>query len=129
MGRVFRTRPDNMSSALQLRHGCPDEIQSLITRALKAQRPDLGEDLTGAAYLAASFIAYAEDKHPELAKQWRDLLLEVLSDAGTYLDEDENEASVQRVIDDLIRKGILEAREERPEEGSVVMALLTEDEQ
>lgn len=130
MGRGFRAKRN--TGALQLRSERPDEVESTISRALRAQRPDLGSDLSseaGAAYLAASFVAYAEDRHPELAKQWCSMLSELLEDAGTYLDEDDNDTCVRSVVEELIRKGILEAKEERPEEGSIVMAVLTEDDQ
>jgi len=129
MGREFRARVEG--GALQLRQGQSDEVQS-ITHALRLRRPDLGKTVTdeaSAAYLAASFVAYAEDRHPEVAKQWCKVLQEVLDDAGTYLDEDDNEAAVEHVVEELIRKGVLEAKEERPEEGSVVMAVLLEDDQ
>lgn len=129
MGRTFRTAPHK--GALQLRQEQSDVVEH-ISRALRGQRPDLGVDLSNnasTAYLAASFVAYAEDRNPEGAKQWCNVLLEVLEDAGTYLDEEDNEASVNSVVEELIRKGVLEAKEKRPEEGSVVMAVLVEDDQ
>merc|ERR1719386_664970 len=59
-----------------------DETKT-ISRVLPGIRPDLGEDpgdQAGAAYLSSSFVAYASEqgRNPETAKQWRDVLLEVL---------------------------------------------------
>ena len=56
------------------------------------------------------------ERNPEAAKQWCDVLLEVLADAGTVLDEDDNDAAAKRAVEELVRKGVLEAKEETAEE-------------
>lgn len=107
-----------------------EDLEKRIGRALRAKREDLGEDpgeAAGAPYLAASFVAYAAEKMPQLKSQWCKVLLEVLADAGSFLDEDDNEQAVSSFIDDLVARKILAPVVAQIEEGSVVLAVLAED--
>lgn len=108
-----------------------EDLEKRIARALRARREDLGEDpgeAAGAPYLAASFVAYAADKQPQLKSQWCKVLLEVLDDAGSFLDEDDNEEAVSSFIDDLVARKVLAPIVAQIEQGSVVLAVLAEDE-
>lgn len=116
---------------LQLQREDSNGTVTKISRALRKKRPDLGEDPSddaSAAYLAASFIAYASEKSPQTETQWSDVLAEVLADARTPLDEDENDAAIRGVIADLISKGVLVVVAPQLEVGAMVLALLDEDE-
>eukprot|EP00928_Gymnodinium_smaydae_P020384 TRINITY_DN17878_c0_g1_i2.p1 TRINITY_DN17878_c0_g1~~TRINITY_DN17878_c0_g1_i2.p1 ORF type:complete len:153 (+),score=28.03 TRINITY_DN17878_c0_g1_i2:55-459(+) len=110
-GTVDKDVAVDESSCVQLEFtNTEDDGMKKIARVLRLKRPDLGEgdgEEAGASYLAASMVAYAADKRPETLRQWCDVLTEVLADAGTYLDEDDNESAVRWVIADLVKKGAL----------------------
>merc|ERR1711939_706090 len=72
-------------------------------------------------------MGYAADKLPQSEEQWRCLLAEVLTDAGMVLDEDDNEDAIRWVIGDLSKKGVLLPPVPTIEVGSMVLALLVED--
>jgi len=42
------------------------------------------------------------------------MLSELLEDAGTYLDEDDNDTCVRSVVEELIRKGIWRLKKKGP---------------
>eukprot|EP00928_Gymnodinium_smaydae_P020383 TRINITY_DN17878_c0_g1_i1.p1 TRINITY_DN17878_c0_g1~~TRINITY_DN17878_c0_g1_i1.p1 ORF type:complete len:309 (+),score=58.07 TRINITY_DN17878_c0_g1_i1:55-927(+) len=130
-GTVDKDVAVDESSCVQLEFtNTEDDGMKKIARVLRLKRPDLGEgdgEEAGASYLAASMVAYAADKRPETLRQWCDVLTEVLADAGTYLDEDDNESAVRWVIADLVKKGALAPSTPKVEEGSLVFALLAED--
>jgi len=116
---------------LQLQREESDATVAKIVRTLRKKRPDLGEDPSdeaSAAYLAASFIAYASDKGPQSEAHWCKLLKEVLEDAGTTLDDDDNDDAIRWVIGDLSNKGVLLTPKPQIEVGASVLALLEEDE-
>jgi hypothetical protein len=103
-----------------------------ISRTLRQKRPDLGEDAgdgASAAYLAASFIAYASEKTPQSAAHWCRVWGEVLEDAAMTLDDDDNEEAIRSVVKDLIDKGVLCTPQPQIEKGSLVQALLAVDDE
>lgn len=118
---------------LELRPGEAEQVERQIARAFRLVRPlvdDEAPECGGAAFLASSLAAYALDRLPGArgpAAAWCRVLSEVLADAATVLDEDDNEDAVRRVIEELVRKGVLVAPRPQLEVGSPVLALLTED--
>jgi len=74
-------------------------------------------------------VAYAAEKitFPKKAAAWRQVLDEVLADASTVLDDDDNADAIRSVIDELCRKGVLTAPKATIEEGAIVLAVLVED--
>merc|ERR1719282_1417135 len=87
-----------------------EDLEKKIARALRAKNPNLGEEAgeaAGAPYLAASFVAYAAERQPQLRPQWVQVLAEVLSDAGSVLDDDDNDDAVRSLIEDLISRRVL----------------------
>lgn len=113
-----------VSGPLELQQS--EDLDAKIARVLRANGPDLGEG-EDVLYLAASFVAYASDKHPQAKGQWCKVLAEVLDDAGVVLNDDDNEDAVSSVISALIARKVLVPVVAQIEEGSVVLALLTED--
>lgn len=107
-----------------------DDVEKRIGRIFRTKNPSLGEDpgeAASAPYLAASFVAYAADKHPESREQWAGVLTEVLEDAGSVLDDDDNEDAVQWVIGEFVSRKLLVPMAAQIEEGAMVLALLAED--
>lgn len=119
---------------LKLQREESDGTVGSIARSLRRKRPDLGEDpsdTASASYLAASFIAYAFDKNPQTPAQWCKVLGEVLEDARVTFEEDEtdNDEAIGWVIEDLRSKSVLLRKEPQIDVGSVVLALLEEDQE
>lgn len=107
-----------------------DSTVRAVAHALRVRNPGLGDEpgeAAGAPYLAASFLAYAVERKPELHQHWCGVLQEVLTDAGASLDDDDDCAAVHRVVQDLIRRQVLVPAEPKIEVGDVVLAELAED--
>ncbi|CAE7396274.1 Tdrd1, partial [Symbiodinium pilosum] len=84
------------------------------------------------AILAASFLAYAEDQQPDALKAWTSLLLNSMEEAGVAasLDEDESLATVaEKAVVQLVKHGLLQARQKRSEVGDPVWGFLPEDQE
>mmetsp|Transcript_40997 Transcript_40997/g.118701 ORF Transcript_40997/g.118701 Transcript_40997/m.118701 type:complete len:304 (+) Transcript_40997:96-1007(+) len=116
-------------SALELQVE-PDEAERAIARAQRGRRPDLGAagaECGGAAFLAASVIAYAVDRQPSSCVEWQKLIAEVLADAGVVLDDEDGDGAIRCVVDDLRRKHVLATPVPKIEQGSLVLAVLAED--
>eukprot|EP00929_Paragymnodinium_shiwhaense_P088218 TRINITY_DN4849_c0_g1_i1.p1 TRINITY_DN4849_c0_g1~~TRINITY_DN4849_c0_g1_i1.p1 ORF type:complete len:435 (-),score=154.54 TRINITY_DN4849_c0_g1_i1:120-1424(-) len=115
---------------LQLAAVMPEaEAVKAIAKALQANRSAAGSEGPGEDFIGASFVAYAQEKEPRSLQGWTSTLLEVLEDANTHLDEDEGDhkAAVERVVHQLIKSGVLEARQRALEVGEQVLAVLVED--
>lgn len=125
--RALAASPD---SAFELDGTSADGVANGIARLLRAEIPSTagatkaGE---GSEYLASSFEAYAAERPPGPLQHWQALLAEVLSDAGIQLDEDDPHGQVAKVVDQMVRRGLLKLKERSLEVGDQVLAVLEED--
>ncbi|CAE8714559.1 unnamed protein product, partial [Polarella glacialis] len=118
---------------LELRTATSESAAADVARGLRAC-PEWGAisggERTSVDYLAASFLAYSEDRHPESLKQWASVLCEVLEDAGEAMDLDEGDdlqSASLKVVQQLAKRGILQAKKRTFEPGDLVLAFLPED--
>eukprot|EP00811_Abedinium_folium_P003018 NODE_12779_length_1204_cov_11.697307.p1 GENE.NODE_12779_length_1204_cov_11.697307~~NODE_12779_length_1204_cov_11.697307.p1 ORF type:complete len:375 (+),score=117.74 NODE_12779_length_1204_cov_11.697307:124-1125(+) len=120
---------------LELRTDEGVDVAVAVARALRATGADASDGDSGAMaapsadFLAASFVAYADERAPVSLQDWCVVLQEVLDDANIVLDEDDARGSVRRVIERVVRAGCLRAKDKLPELGDIVLAVLTEDDE
>eukprot|EP00933_Yihiella_yeosuensis_P052383 TRINITY_DN50447_c0_g1_i1.p1 TRINITY_DN50447_c0_g1~~TRINITY_DN50447_c0_g1_i1.p1 ORF type:complete len:450 (-),score=113.08 TRINITY_DN50447_c0_g1_i1:91-1389(-) len=123
---------------LELRQTDSENLASQIAKVLRSEWPSLAVQSEDGAprsdFLAASFIAYSEERSPERLQQFVDLLTEVLADAGVELDVGEldakdTSAAIRKMVELFAKRGFLQAQEWEPEVGDQVLAVLPEDDE
>ncbi|CAK0868844.1 unnamed protein product [Prorocentrum cordatum] len=122
------TREQPSLAPLRLQREDSDGTMTHIARSLRKVCPLFGAEEGEAIMVAGALMGYAFERKPVSEEQWCVLLAEVLDDNELTLDDDGNDVSIRKVIQDLQFQGVLNTPEAAIEVGDMVVALLDEDE-
>lgn len=117
-------------AVFRLRDATDTKIAETLTSLLSSEWSNFGGSALEVQpnYVCAVFIEASTDLREGRLRRWRDCLASVLEEVGLQPEDlEEHTKRLDKFLQVLVRKGLLEAIEKLPEVGDLLQALLPED--